>query len=200
MLPTGAFGNIFISVSVSQEPGVGVVPVGPGGHGGHGGPVVGTLSSIGGLGGLGALGGGAPVAAIADLKRFPDLLEFPHRAPAAMSGGVVKSVSVATGPDQPYVPMSLSTPSLAFATLPRRHLRAKDVAAIEAASGCRATPHYDNMGPRVTANGSSTLSLPDEDQLEATVCSRANSRVGSQDLPPPPPPPHCTSMSEYVAL
>lgn len=177
VLPTSAFGNIFISVSVSQEPGH------PGSHPG------GMMSAV--------------PAALSDIKRFPDLLEFPHRAvlPAGMGPGlptgIVKSVSVATGPDQPYVPMSLSTPSLAFATLPRRHLRAKET---DVSVGGRAVPHYDNMGPRVTANGSSTLSLPDEDQLEATVCSRANSRVGSQDLPPPPPPPHCTSMSEYVAL
>lgn len=198
MLPTSAFGNIFISVSVSQEPGV--VPSSHLGHPGH--PGLSGLSGLAGHSGLqghpshhgmmGPVGAVGPVAAIADLKRFPDLLEFPHRG-TVLPSGIVKSVSVATGPDQPY------TPGLAsFATLPRRHLR-KEVAAIEG-PGRAPAPHYDNMGPRVTANGSSTLSLPDEDQLEATVCSRANSRVGSQDLPPPPPPPHCTSMSEYVAL
>lgn len=118
------------------------------------------------------------LARLGEKPRFPDLLEFPHR-----SGGIVKSVSVATGPDAPFRDVVN-----AFATLPRRHLRAKDLLS-----------QYDNMGPRVTACGSSTLSLPDEEQLEATVSSRG----GSQDLPPPPPPPAqplSAAMSEYVAL
>ncbi|XP_060530710.1 probable oxidoreductase PXDNL [Cylas formicarius] len=76
-LPAGAYGNIFISVSVSRDPGT------------------------------------------VDVSRCPDLLDLPHRSKPVYHG---------------------------MATLPRRPC---------------ATPHYDNMGPRVTAGGSSTLSLPD---------------------------------------
>lgn len=108
VLPAGAFGNIFISVSVSQEPDA--------------------------------------------VVRFPDLLDIP-RARA----------SVGSGPDGPYIPTQT------FATLPRR-------------PKSLARPVYDNMGPRVTAGGSSTLSLPDAD-----------------DLPPAPPPPLCAPL-DYVSL
>ncbi|KAL3265532.1 hypothetical protein HHI36_009737 [Cryptolaemus montrouzieri] len=45
---------------------------------------------------------------------------------------------------------------------------------------------YDNMGPRVTACGSSTLSLPDS---------------AMEEVPPPPPPPNCTPLTpEFVSL
>ncbi|XP_063236810.1 leucine-rich repeat-containing protein 24-like [Bacillus rossius redtenbacheri] len=112
LLPAGAFGNIFISVSVNQEPG-------------------------------------------GEAQRYPDLLDIGHR------GAARTSVSVAAGPDAPF-----------FATLPRPQARAKEGPG----------PQYDNMGPRVTAGGSSTLSLPD-------------------DIPPPPLPPLCSPMAaEYVAL
>lgn len=112
LLPPGAFGNIFISVSVSQE----------------------------------------------EPPRYPDLLDLPHR----------KSVSVAT--DTPY-----------FATLPRK-TRVKEEPVL------RVGPQYDNMGPRVTAAGSSTLSLPDSVNNE-------------EEIPPPPPPPNCTPLTvEYVSL
>lgn len=128
LLPAGAFGNIFISVSVSQEP-------------------------------------------TAEGQRcYPDLLDIPHRSKAATT-----SVSVAAGPDAPYCPSS----STSYATLPRRH---------------PLLPQYDNMGPRVTAGGSSTLSLPDTDlSIE---------RPGFvEGIPPPPLPPLCTPLpSEYVAL
>nr|CAI5825233.1 unnamed protein product [Callosobruchus analis] len=43
-------------------------------------------------------------------------------------------------------------------------------------------PHYDNMGPRVTAGGNSTLSLPDCDQEVV-----------------PPPVPHQLMLQPYVA-
>lgn len=101
-LPAGAFGNIFISVSVSRDP-----------------------STI-------------------DTSRCPDLLDLPHRAKPVYHG---------------------------MATLPRRPY---------------AVPQYDNMGPRVTAGGSSTLSLPDS----------------SVELPPPPLPPTCapTLTPEFVSL
>ena len=156
LLPAGAFGNIFISVSVSQEPN-------------------------------------------ADGQRYPDLLDIPHRSKAPTT-----SVSVATGPDAPYCPIEIpssSTSSAAgsvasYATLPRRHLRsAKDIPPMAIDPLLRAGgPQYDNMGPRVTAGGSSTLSLPDTDlSIE---------RPGFvEDIPPPPLPPLCTPLpSEYVAL
>lgn len=142
LLPAGAFGNIFISVSVSQEP-------------------------------------------TTDGQRYPDLLDIPHRSKPATT-----SVSVATGPDAPYCPSSPASNTIAsYATLPRRHLRStKDLPVVAV------DPQYDNMGPRVTAGGSSTLSLPDTDlSIE---------RPGFvQDIPPPPLPPLCIPLpSEYVAL
>ncbi|KRT81527.1 Immunoglobulin [Oryctes borbonicus] len=89
---TNAFGNIFISVSVSRDP-----------------------TTI-------------------DTSRCPDLLDLPHRPKPIYHG-------MATLPRRPYAVMQ---PQL-----------------------------YDNMGPRVTAGGSSTLSLPDSSSVE---------------LPPMPPP------------
>ncbi|CAH1161742.1 unnamed protein product [Phyllotreta striolata] len=96
-LPAGAYGNIFISVSVSRD----------------------------------------PRDPIVDAARCPDLLDLPHRPKQHVYHGM--------------------------ATLPRRPY---------------AVPHYDNMGPRVTAGGSSTLSLPDASAAPAVT-----------ELPPPPPPP-----------
>lgn len=143
LLPAGAFGNIFISVSVSQEP-------------------------------------------AGESQRYPDLLDIPHRSKTATT-----SVSVAAGPDGPYFPSSPTSNSAvtSYATLPRRHLTStKDLPCVAVG------PQYDNMGPRITAGGSSTLSLPDTDlSIE---------RPGfAQDIPPPPLPPLCTPLpSEYVAL
>ncbi|KAG5890459.1 hypothetical protein JTB14_031271 [Gonioctena quinquepunctata] len=102
-LPAGAYGNIFISVSVSRDPSI-------------------------------------------DVSRCPDLLDLPHRPKPIYHG---------------------------MATLPRRQYVA---------------PQYDNMGPRVTAGGSSTLSLPDAAAAAAT------------ELPPPPPPPCVPLVPEYVSL
>lgn len=104
VLPSSAYGNIFISVAVSRDP---------------------TL----------------------DASRCPDLLDLPHRAKPVYHG---------------------------MATLPRRPQHSF------------AAPKYDNMGPRVTAGGSSTLSLPDADV----------------ELPPPPPPPSCTVAltPDFVSL
>lgn len=127
VLPAGAFGNIFISVSVSQEPHV---------------------------------TGGLDVAA-----RYPDLLDMAARP--------VAGHALATLPRGPRLQHQ------------QRELRL-----------CAAPPpvvppqpvHYDNMGPRVTAGGSSTLSLPD-------------AVAPLEDIPPPPPPPACTPHTgEYVSL
>ncbi|XP_071055992.1 leucine-rich repeat-containing protein 24-like [Onthophagus taurus] len=101
-LPAGAFGNIFISVSVTRDPNM------------------------------------------VDTSRCPDLLDLPHRTNKPVYHGM--------------------------ATLPRRPCQG---------------PHYDNMGPRVTAGGSSTLSLPDS----------------TLDVPPPPLPPTCQPLTpEFVSL
>ncbi|CAG9819951.1 unnamed protein product [Phaedon cochleariae] len=102
-LPAGAYGNIFISVSVSRDPSI-------------------------------------------DVSRCPDLLDLPHRPKPIYHG---------------------------MATLPRR---------------AYAAPQYDNMGPRVTAGGSSTWSLPD-----------AAAPAGTE-LPPPPPPPCISLTPEFVSL
>ncbi|KAJ8971806.1 hypothetical protein NQ317_010781 [Molorchus minor] len=103
-LPASAYGNIFISVSVSRDPSI-------------------------------------------DASRCPDLLDLPHRPKPVYHG---------------------------MATLPRRPY---------------AVPQYDNMGPRVTAGGSSTLSLPDSTAPVVT------------DLPRPPPPPHYVPLTpEFVSL
>lgn len=106
-LPAGAYGNIFISVSVSRD------------------------TSI-------------------DVSRCPDLLDLPHRPKQIYHG-------MATLPRRPYV----------------------------------APPHYDNMGPRVTAGGSSTLSLPGSSAPVTAIT----------ELPPPPPPPNCVPLTpEFVSL
>lgn len=118
VLPAGAFGNIFISVSVSQDPNA------------------------------------LDVAA-----RYPDLLDVTR------SGGREAACSH-------------------LATLPRRPCRQVVPVPVPVVP-----VHYDNMGPRVTAGGSSTLSLPDA--------------VGPPEdaIPPPPPPPVCTPHTgEYVSL
>ncbi|XP_072384111.1 leucine-rich repeat, immunoglobulin-like domain and transmembrane domain-containing protein 2 [Diabrotica undecimpunctata] len=107
-LPAGAYGNIFISVSVSRDPSV-------------------------------------------DVSRCPDLLDLPHRPKPVYHG---------------------------MATLPRRPY---------------AIPQYDNMGPRVTAGGSSTLSLPDASAGVAVT-------PVVTELPPPPPPPCVQLTPEFVSL
>lgn len=137
VLPAGAFGNIFISVSVSQEP-----------------------NSDG-------------------VIRYPDLLDIPHRSKNASA-----RVSVGTGPE------ATLTSSQSFATFPRRpRPKTSDSAEPHVTLG----PVYDNMGPRVTAGGSSTLSLPEIEESE---------------IPPPPPPPPpplpatlCLPLSvDYISL
>nr|XP_018910519.1 PREDICTED: leucine-rich repeats and immunoglobulin-like domains protein 1 [Bemisia tabaci] len=141
ILPAGAFGNIFISVSVNQEP--------------H-----------------------SPCPS--DITKYPDLLDInPSKS----------TVSVGTGPNTPLTQF--------YTTLPRRP-RLKPgppPPGILRSGHPRLT--YDNMGPRVTADGSSTLSLPD---------SASQEDLSSSIPTPPPPPPSlpptlCSSMTvEYVAL
>ncbi|ENN79349.1 hypothetical protein HUJ04_009511 [Dendroctonus ponderosae] len=110
-LPVGAYGNIFISVSVSRDPNM------------------------------------------VDISRCPDLLDLPHRLKPIYHG---------------------------MATLPRRPAP---------------IPHYDNMGPRVTAGGSSTLSLPDE---TAAAAAAAGPTLVELQLPKSP---LCVPIAqEFVSL
>lgn len=125
ILPHGTFGNIFISVSVGQEPPTNM-----------------------------------------DGTRYPDLIDV------ARKGG---KVNVGTTPD----PISY------FATLPRRGLqhRLKESEVMVS----RAGPQYDNMGPRITADGSSTISLPET--------------ISTEEIPTPPPPPSCSPLTvDYISL
>ncbi|XP_018332027.1 peroxidasin-like protein [Agrilus planipennis] len=119
------------------------------------------------------------------LTVYPPPPEFSTSVlPAGAYGNILISVSVSRDPmiDTSRCPDLLDLPHRAsktaiypgMATLPRRP---------------RATLQYDNMGPRITAGGSSTLSLPDS----------------AGDVPPPPPPPlqlpQCTPLtSEFVSL
>ncbi|XP_043801469.1 leucine-rich repeat-containing protein 24-like [Apis laboriosa] len=89
---------------------------------------------------------------------YPDLLDIPVHA----TGGVVNKTAL---------PPATSVSS--FATLPRRALRSSDLCS-----------PYDNMGPRVTANGSSAFSLTDVDLR----------------LSPPPPPRIIQPPHEFVSL
>ncbi|XP_073994780.1 uncharacterized protein isoform X2 [Rhodnius prolixus] len=119
IIPSATFGNIFISVSVTQEP---------------------TIE-----GGI-----------------YPDLLDLPHR----------KSVAVST--DQSY-----------YATLPL-------VRRLPESPQVKLGPKYDNMGPRVTAAGSSTISLPDSGEPIAIGMEP----IPATDTATPPPP----LTLEYVSL
>lgn len=128
ILPSvSGFGNIFISVSVSQEP---------------------------------------PDSE----SRYPDLLNMKHRQK--------QSISVGTNSTHHLPPASSY-----YATMPRKK-RLKDHACVKSV-----TPHYDNMGPRITATGSCT-----------NLSSLSNSCGSSDEIPPPPPPPLCTGHTDYVAL
>ncbi|XP_076761696.1 uncharacterized protein LOC143429789 [Xylocopa sonorina] len=88
---------------------------------------------------------------------YPDLLDIPAHGVANKSTAVLPPAS------------SVSS----FATLPRRALRSSDLCS-----------PYDNMGPRVTANGSSAFSLTDVDLR----------------LSPPPPPRIIQPPHEFVSL
>lgn len=102
--------------------------------------------------------------------------------PTTNFGNIFISVSVSRDPsiDVSRCPDLLDLPHRpkpvyhGMATLPRRPCP---------------VPHYDNMGPRVTAGGSSTLSLPGSAAPAVT------------ELPPPPPPPNCVPLTpEFVSL
>lgn len=97
---------------------------------------------------------------------YPDLLDIPVHA---VSG---TAATVSTGSKVlPAETVNVSS----FATLPRRALRTAEVAT--------GSP-YDNMGPRITANGSSAFSLTDVDLR----------------LSPPPPPRIIQPPHEFVSL
>ncbi len=124
VLPHGTFGNIFISVSVGQEP-----PAG------------------------------------AESTRYPDLIDVTRKG---------KTNAGTTPEPNPY-----------FATLPRRSIqhRLKESEMMVGRGG----PQYDNMGPRITADGSSTISLPETISIE--------------EIPTPPPPPSCSPLTvDYISL
>ncbi|KAK2582540.1 hypothetical protein KPH14_004833 [Odynerus spinipes] len=93
---------------------------------------------------------------------YPDLLDIPVHG---VVSGVTEKNTVAALPSTPCVS--------SFATLPRRALRSTDLGS-----------PYDNMGPRVTANGSSAFSLTDVDLR----------------LSPPPPPRIIQPPHEFVSL
>ncbi|XP_014488746.1 PREDICTED: leucine-rich repeat-containing protein 24-like [Dinoponera quadriceps] len=92
---------------------------------------------------------------------YPDLLDIPVHAVSGAAG--VKTTAA--------LPASVNVSS--FATLPRRALRTAEVGS-----------PYDNMGPRVTANGSSAFSLTDVDLR----------------LSPPPPPRIIQPPHQFVSL
>lgn len=96
---------------------------------------------------------------------YPDLLDIPVHA---VSGAAAISAGVKT---TAALPATVNVSS--FATLPRRALRSAEVGS-----------PYDNMGPRVTANGSSAFSLTDVDLR----------------LSPPPPPRIIQPPHEFVSL
>lgn len=99
---------------------------------------------------------------------YPDLLDIPVHA---VSGAAAVSTSGKTSALSSAGAINVSS----FATLPRRALRSTEVGI--------GSP-YDNMGPRITANGSSAFSLTDMDLR----------------LSPPPPPRIIQPPHEFVSL
>lgn len=93
---------------------------------------------------------------------YPDLLDIPVHAP-----------TIVTEKYNMTNPIPASSMISSFATLPRRTLRSNDLMGSQ----------YDNMGPRVTATGSSTFSLTDDLRLS-----------------PPPPPRVLKPPIEFVSL
>lgn len=155
VLPAGAFGNIFISVSVGA--------------------------------------GGSQDPSAIDVSRYPDLLDIArrdqhhHHHHGHFRGASSTAAGMVTLPRQRHVrvpPQALSQQS--------------PPPTLVVASG-----QYDNMGPRVTAGGSSTLSLPDAVVPPPVLAPQpvAGTVIEEEDIPPPPPPPNCTSHTgEYVSL
>lgn len=99
---------------------------------------------------------------------YPDLLDIPVHAVSSCATTTAVTIAGKTGS---MLPATVNVSS--FATLPRRALRAAEVGS-----------PYDNMGPRVTANGSSAFSLSDVDLR----------------LSPPPPPRIIQPPHEFVSL
>ncbi|KAG8212678.1 hypothetical protein J437_LFUL019548 [Ladona fulva] len=187
-LPTGAFGNIFISVSVSQDSDDPTAP-----------------------------------------QRYPDLLDIPRRSKKG-AGGPGTATGIAAPGTIPIDPTTAeecgegdSRGPTIFATLPRRQ-RSKAMGVLEAGVSAavvdsgpivRVGPHYDNMGPRVTADGSSKLSLPEGTMSEEEDAGEEGSRDDEEpadgrasagdsiimEIPTPPPPPLVTNLpAEFVSL
>lgn len=105
---------------------------------------------------------------------YPDLLDIPVHAVSGVTSTVSASGKTAALPSAATINVS------SFATLPRRALRSA-----EAAAG---SP-YDNMGPRITANGSSAFSLTDMTDMDMDL-----------RLSPPPPPRIIQPPHEFVSL
>ncbi|XP_018395187.1 PREDICTED: leucine-rich repeat-containing protein 24-like [Cyphomyrmex costatus] len=103
---------------------------------------------------------------------YPDLLDIPVHA---VSGA---TTTVTSGGKAAALPSAAAINVSSFATLPRRALRSTEVAA--------GSP-YDNMGPRITANGSSAFSLTDITDMDLR-------------LSPPPPPRIIQPPHEFVSL
>lgn len=107
---------------------------------------------------------------------YPDLLDIPvHAVSGAATTGVVSAGSKTCSS---ILPATSIVNVSSFATLPRRALRTSEVAV--------GSP-YDNMGPRITANGSSAFSLTDMTDMDLR-------------LSPPPPPRIIQPPHEFVSL
>ncbi|XP_055713480.1 leucine-rich repeat-containing protein 24 [Phlebotomus papatasi] len=63
-------------------------------------------------------------------------------------------------------------------------------------------PKYDNMGRRITASGNSTLSLPDEENLEREMFANSVKEDVLKEIPTPPLPPATTAIAgnDFVSL
>ncbi|XP_059480962.1 leucine-rich repeat-containing protein 24-like [Neocloeon triangulifer] len=91
----------------------------------------------------------------------------------------------------------------ACATLPRRP---RTNSGGKVAPLVRVRPHYDTVGPRVTASGGSgsVLSLPEvsaEEEDKDGAMSGSPKGQKLQEIPTPPPPPMCTPLPpEFVSL
>ncbi|KAF4533054.1 hypothetical protein B566_EDAN002617 [Ephemera danica] len=206
-IPPSSFGNIFISVSVSQDPNGS--PNDPDNR-------YPDLLDIPHR----SKTGGSTAAAISvttgsdGLRQFPyhhhhhlTHQQHPHHHHHTLHHHHTKPLSSATTcvPDGNKIGAETML-AAACATLPRRP-RATD----KNSPLVRMRPHYDNMGPRVTAGGSSVLSLPeatgdeenDEELSEGDTLSdlSGQKRGMLQEIPTPPPPPLCTPLPpEYVSL
>lgn len=172
ILPVGAFGNILISVSVSQDPNIDIQRY----------P---DLLDI-------------PHRANGKIKPPTGKPVKPPSGSSQVGG----TSSVAAGPDVPFSSVTTAAESYATLPrrqlrptvvlgAPCNIIGIRGGGVGNKGMG-NSSAHYDNMGPRVTAGGGScsTLSLPDVDP---------NMHPGG--IPPPPPPPVCSPLAgEYVSL